>query len=301
MVGSGRRLAEPVTSTDRGSIMASRFLTLLLVVLLALPGAAATPTRAGVRGSTVTTRAESPSQQVEDEAAAEAKKKRKKGKKNGNRPRFTTVTRTVRQPLTRTFANTDIINAPVGATSEVKANPYPSVINVAGFANGSILDVDVTLNGFTWDDPGLPTNADTLLAASQMPLANAIMLSNVCGANAVTDLDLTLDDEAATGLPDNNCVAGTYKPTNIGDMDTFPEDAPEPSGNVELDVFDGGNPNGTWQLFVVDDVGANDPGSISGGWSLRITAEVDVQIQEQIQLPDKKNKKKGGKKRKGRR
>ena len=37
----------------------------------------------------------------------------------------------------------------------------------------------------------------------------------------------------------------------------------------------GQNPNGVWELWVLDDTD-DDTGKITGGWSLEITAEVDA-------------------------
>lgn len=40
-----------------------------------------------------------------------------------------------------------------------------------------------------------------------------------------------------------------------------------------LNVFDGLDPDGTWQLYVVDDANLQ-TGQITGGWELEITAKV---------------------------
>ena len=40
------------------------------------------------------------------------------------------------------------------------------------------------------------------------------------------------------------------------------------------------NPNGTWSLYVVDDLGA-DVGTITGGWALNITVE-----RRRVPVPD---------------
>jgi hypothetical protein len=49
-------------------------------------------------------------------------------------------------------------------------------------------------------------------------------------------------------------------------------------------------------LFVVDVDRDFAPGSLTGGWSLTITAEADVQVQERVKIKKKDRKKKGGKK-----
>ena len=66
-------------------------------------------------------------------------------------------------------------------------------------------------------------------------------------------------------------VSGTFRPTNVGAGDAFPAPAPAPGGGTLLSVFNGVNPNGTWSLYVFDDVGG-DVGDFGGGWELNITS-----------------------------
>ena len=183
----------------------------------------------------------------------------------------------VRPTLTQTFTNAAPITISPGPDNGGKAattpaTPYPSVVAVSGFTNGRILDVDLTLHGFSHTFPG---DVDILLAAPE-PGLNAFLMSDV-GANATaSNITLTLDDQAAVGLP-TPLVTGTFKPADGASTlgtDSFPAPAPTPSGNMALRVFNTSNPNGNWSLFVVDDAGG-DGGSIAGGWSLLITAEVD--------------------------
>jgi hypothetical protein len=85
--------------------------------------------------------------------------------------------------------------------------------------------------------------------------------------------NLAFDDTAvAIGT---TVVSGTFRPTNIGTTDVFPAPAPAGPFGATLSVFNGVNPNGTWSLFVADDVGA-DAGSISGGWSLNFISDLPV-------------------------
>jgi hypothetical protein len=69
--------------------------------------------------------------------------------------------------------------------------------------------------------------------------------------------------------------SSTFQPTNYGGGDPFAAPAPAHFGRVALSEFTGQNPNGTWQLWVLDDTPL-DVGRFAAGWRLQITAEVDI-------------------------
>jgi subtilisin-like proprotein convertase family protein len=164
----------------------------------------------------------------------------------------------------KTFSSPNALLIPDNST----ANPYPSAIEVSGFKKGKVTDVDLTLRGF---NHGYTHDVDVLLVAPNG--RNAIVMSDVGNASAAS-LTITLDDQATDPLPVSGPLeSGTFRPAdyiNVGDP--FPG-APTPSGDVALSTFKGINPNGAWQLFVVDDTGGNN-GAFSGGWDLKITAKV---------------------------
>ena len=151
----------------------------------------------------------------------------------------------------------------------------PSTIKVSGLKKGKIEKVRVFLNGFTATVDPAPDNIDVMLSASQISGKTAVIMSDVGGAIPVNNVNLILDDAAATSLPDDGpLVSGTFKPTNSNPgADSFPAPAPTTDGNSLLSVFNGANPNGTWQLWVDDDPG-NGPAQFSGGWGIEITAKV---------------------------
>ena len=142
------------------------------------------------------------------------------------------------------------------------ATPYPSTCVVSGLS-GSITDVNVQINGLSHT---YPDDIDMLLVSPSGQ--NAIFMSDAGGSFDVVNCDLTIDDEAPAVLPDGSQLAcpGSYQPANYEPGDPFPAPAPAPSGSVALSTFDGGSPNGTWSLYVVDDAAA-DVGSITS-WSL---------------------------------
>ena len=170
---------------------------------------------------------------------------------------------------TSTFSNTAAITIPGTGTSG-PASPYPPTITIAGFT-GTVARVTVTLKQFSHT---FPDDIDVLLVGPTG--AKFILMSDALSSPDATGQTYTFDDRAATGLPDGSgAPSGTYRPTNHGTGDTFPGPAPAgpyltaaPAGTDSLtSAFGGLNPNGTWRLFVVDDVGG-DVGAIAGGWEL---------------------------------
>ena len=178
-------------------------------------------------------------------------------------PRFSPVagSTNIAPPPVDQICNT----SPITINSVGAASPYPSTLNVSLPAS-TISSMTVTLNGFSH---AFPDDVDVLLVAPSGQ--NAIIMSDVGGGSPVGPVTLTLDDAASTSLPDAGpLVSGTFKPTNINSLETFPAPAPTPSGGSALSVFNGISPNGTWSLYIVDDSGG-DAGSISGGWCLDLT------------------------------
>jgi hypothetical protein len=104
---------------------------------------------------------------------------------------------------------------------------------------------------------------------------------------SVTNLTLTLDDDAPASLPIyERLMSGAYKPTNgylALHYARLPYDfpLPAPTGNsnsvAALTMFRNTDPNGTWSLYVVDDA-AGGSGEVSGGWTLTLTVGVPLAI-----------------------
>ena len=154
---------------------------------------------------------------------------------------------------------------PIVVPSSGVANPYPSGIVVSG-VTGTVTKVTVTLPNVTHS---YPDDLDIVLIG---PLGQKVMLMSDAGEGPdLTGVALTFDDAAPFALPDGpGIMSGTYKPTDYEIGETFPAPAPPPPYGLALSVFNGANPNGTWNLYVVDDDGL-DQGTIAGGWSLSIT------------------------------
>jgi subtilisin-like proprotein convertase family protein len=167
--------------------------------------------------------------------------------------------------VTRTISNSGQIHIP----GEGKATPYPVEIAVGGFKKGKVKDVDVVLRNFSHDRPD---QVDILLVAPGG--RNTLIMSDVGGNDPADNLTLRIDDQAIAEFPlMSQLTSGSFKPTNDGGIEDLPAPAPLTGQTVALSIFNGINPNGTWQLFVQDD-NPMDNGEISGGVSLEITAKV---------------------------
>jgi subtilisin-like proprotein convertase family protein len=161
------------------------------------------------------------------------------------------------------------INTASGLTVPTVAAPYPSQIVVSGMT-GTTTKVEVTLKGVTHP---VISQLDFLLVSPTG--AKFIFLADGGGFNTVEDHIYTFSD-SATGQLSLPPVPGTYRATSgDGFTDIFPAPAPPAPYNLPpsatfASVFNGADPNGTWQLFAVDDT-FGEAGSINSGWSLNIT------------------------------
>jgi hypothetical protein len=152
-----------------------------------------------------------------------------------------------------------------------RATPYPSPIQVSG-QKGSTTRVTATIHGFSH---GYPADVRMLLTG---PLGQTTELDNEGGGGTdVSGLTITFDDAASATLP-SPLVSGTFRPSQTSDDGcgtnpavAFPAPAPAGPYGGALSVFNGTNPNGAWNLYAIDNA-AQDGGSISGGWSLDVSA-----------------------------
>lgn len=175
-------------------------------------------------------------------------------------------------PTTITVADRAGAAAPPGLGS-----PYPSTINVSGLS-GTVTDVNVTITGLN------TARERDLNFALVAPSGQALMLLADGGDLAGTaNVNLTFDDSAASLVSNTVITSGTYRPTDYQfsptDVDAFPAPGPAtvndpaPEGVATLaSTFNGVAPNGNWNLFVIDDSLGGGVSTISGGWSIDITA-----------------------------
>lgn len=158
------------------------------------------------------------------------------------------------------------IAIPATGTTTGPASPYPSTISLSGLGT-SITDLNIVLNGLSHT---YPDDIDMMLVAPN-GTTNAVFMSDVGGSTSAVNVNLTIDDEAATQLADAGpLVSGTFRPNNVGTGDTFNAPAPAPSANMVLSTFDGQDPNGTWSLYIMDDA-SGDSGNLSS-WCLQVVA-----------------------------
>lgn len=190
--------------------------------------------------------------------------------------RVTTAAATIQRPtaaLATSHTNATAITItdcpnPCPASGQA-ASLYPSPITVAGEV-GVIQRVSVTINGLSH---AFPADVDFLLV-SPSGRKSVIMSDFGAGSPGVSNVNLTLDDYAARPVPSTVTgntgvpfVTGSYRPANSGTTDLWPAPAPAAPYTYTLSAFNGDLPNGTWNLYIIDDANL-DGGSISGGWTL---------------------------------
>lgn len=187
---------------------------------------------------------------------------------------------------------------PITIPSVGNASPYPSSNVVAGVPAGDITtSVKVTLNNFSHTFPG----DVAIVLVPPAGQGTNVLLMDGAGTNAggpTTNANITFDGSAANFLPATGPIAtGSYKPTKRTASATAPNfPAPGPGinycnpgpaaggtpctipagGDALAGALNGFNPNGTWNLFVIDQF-SGDAGSIAGGWTLDITTAAGTQ------------------------
>jgi len=149
------------------------------------------------------------------------------------------------------------------------ASLYPSPITVSGEV-GVVQRVSVTLNGFSH---AFPADVDFLLV-SPSGRKSVIMSDFGAGSPGVSNINVGIDDYANRPIPSTVTgntgvafVSGTYRPANSGTTDLFPAPAPAAPYTYTLSAFNGDNPNGVWNLYIIDDANL-DGGTVSGGWTI---------------------------------
>ncbi|MBK9492021.1 MAG: Ig-like domain repeat protein [Haliscomenobacter sp.] len=182
-----------------------------------------------------------------------------------------------------TFCNTGSITLNDGGTGGqigTAATPYPSNIFVSGLS-GTIQSITVDLKGVVHTKS---RDIDLLLVAPtgqkflMMTGVGDRISDGFTGTNFIPiPSNLTLSDAAVSALPRSSVISsGTYRPASYERWpDTFPAPAPAgpynqaaPVGSATFaSVFNGLDPNGTWQLFATDDT-IDVTGSIANGWCL---------------------------------
>jgi len=172
--------------------------------------------------------------------------------------------------------DTGVAGGFISIPSSGAATPYPSSITyvlpcVIG-VDCYIAKLNVNLDDFhhTW-----PTDVDILLVS---PSGTKCLLMSDAGVDQPysTTVDLTFDSFASNTIPQNSqIVSGTYLPTNYNVYpDNFPPPAPSGGYNTDLSVFNGENFGGTWELYVVDNMGGY--GGYIGDWGLDIWSTSDL-------------------------
>jgi subtilisin-like proprotein convertase family protein len=169
---------------------------------------------------------------------------------------------------TNDFANPTAISGPGSGIGASSLDPSP--ITVAG-EDGVVTDVNVFLDGV---GANIPLDFEVLLVA---PFGQKTVLMNDTGGNSsVAGLNLAFNDESAMQIPAAGPLASQgYKPTDTSPtpgFDMFLSPAPATPYGFTLDLSDGTDPNGTWNLYVDDDANAM-PNliTIAGGWRISIT------------------------------
>jgi subtilisin-like proprotein convertase family protein len=175
-----------------------------------------------------------------------------------------------------------------GASSDRRSSPYPWSVTASGMPTaGPVTAVRVKLNGLTHPRPD---DIEILLVSPSG--AKLVIMADAGGVSgSVSPINVVFDDAAVAIIPDAGpLTAGTFKPTCVDAQNNiqteFPSPAPaspyqaaQPRGTATLTSVFGGtaNPNGTWSLYIVDDVSSDDGGANVTSWTLEVDVTASAQ------------------------
>lgn len=168
--------------------------------------------------------------------------------------------------LAATAAHAQVFSnpAPITFANDGRATLYPSPITVAGAAP-LIANLSVRINSFTHTTR---SNVSLLLVPPGGP--GIRLMSGVGGASDALEATLTFVPEPGFPLPASGTLTGgVFSPTSLANP-PFPAPAPVGPYIDSLAPLIGTNPNGVWQLFVLDSFPQPEDGSIDQGWTLLI-------------------------------
>jgi hypothetical protein len=189
------------------------------------------------------------------------------------------------QAATLTFANPTGLGPTGGAGNFGPANAYPSTISISGIA-GTVTDVNVSLLSTILSD-----DADIVVRGPNGQ--QVLLISDACRSGTSQRGNWIFDDSAPGFVsrpgpcsPDFP-TQQSFRPSNYlpqpgdpNDESTEPDDlsvapgGPAPPYVNNLAVLAGGSPNGSWELFALDDNSLKGVGfSISSGWALTLEVE----------------------------
>ncbi len=163
------------------------------------------------------------------------------------------------------FRTSDVQSATTSAGKIVipsfgSAKPYPATLDISGIT-GDVTVVTAVLNQVSH------RSFKDLAIILVGPKGQSVLLSSNRGGSA-SDATITFDDNAFD-LSNGPVGTGAYKPG--GTLITAVPGFPNGADGTQLAAFKHVDPNGTWKLYVYDQVkGAG--GKIEGGFSLNITS-----------------------------
>jgi hypothetical protein len=159
---------------------------------------------------------------------------------------------------------------PITIPGSGSATPYPSTVTVSG-RSGTIRGAALVLYGV---EHTFPADLDVLLVG---PGGQKVMLLSDAGGSSNASAEFLAFVDGAPAASSSRLRPGIYSPTDLSPGETLPAPAPAGPYGTSLSVFDGTDPNGTWSVYVFDDM-AGDAGSIEGFELIIATSDMDYRI-----------------------